>query len=36
MMKVIQLLREILALLKQIAENTTPAAAPSSKTTAKK
>lgn len=38
MMKVIQLLREILAVLKQIAENTTPTAvaAPSSKTTAKK
>lgn len=36
MMKVIQLLREILALLKQIAENTTPAAASGSKTTAKK
>ena len=36
MMKVIQLLREILAVLKQIAENKTPAAASGSKTTAKK
>ena len=36
MTKVIQLLREILAVLNQIAGNKPPAAAPSSKTTAKK
>lgn len=36
MTKVIQLLREILAVLKQIAGNKTPAAASGSKTTAKK